>query len=112
MIQIEDPSQNVKMSHEAMNKIINRLFITPPWCPDLNPIENAFHLPGVCLRNDANMNKIRRGTYEKLSNRVLTHLINFMRYYRSNKYIYAKTNRYCEQNERTTKAPLGNGHNF
>ena len=76
-LQDEDPSQNCKMSQEAMNKIPYRLLMIPPRSPDLNPMENIFHLVGVCLRKYAIMKKIKRETYEQFCNRVLTHFITF-----------------------------------
>ena len=52
-LQCGDPSQNCKMSQESMNKISCRLFQITPQPPYLNPINNIFHLVGVCLRKDA-----------------------------------------------------------
>ena len=74
-LQDEDPSHNCKISQEAMNKTPYRLFMMPPWSPDLNPIENIFHLIGVFLRKDAIMKKIKIETYKQFCNRVLTHFL-------------------------------------
>ena len=52
-------SHNCKMSQESMDKIPYRLFMTPPWSPDLNSIENIFHHVGVCLRKDVIMKNIK-----------------------------------------------------
>ena len=48
-LQDGDPSQNCKMSQEAMDKIPYRLFMIPPPSLDLNSIENVFHLVGMCV---------------------------------------------------------------
>ena len=69
------PPRNCKISQEAMNKIPYRLFMMPPRSPDLNPIENIFHLVGVFLRKDAIMKKIKRETYKQFCNRVLTQFL-------------------------------------
>ena len=75
-LQDEDPPpRNCKISQEAMNKIPYRLFMMPPRSPDLNPIENIFHLVGVFLRKDAIMKKIKRETYKQFCNRVLTQFL-------------------------------------
>ena len=75
-LQDEDPSQNCKMSQEAMNKIPYKVFMMPPRSTDLNPIKNIF-LVGVFLRKDAIMKKIKRETYKQFCNHVLTHFITF-----------------------------------
>ena len=75
-LQDGDPSQNCKMSQEAMDKISYRLLMISP-SPDLNPIENIFHLVGVCLRKDAIMKKVKIETYEQFCNRVTNTLRNF-----------------------------------
>ena len=43
-IQDGDPSQNSAVAKKALNKIGAKLFPIPPRSPDLNPIENFFHL--------------------------------------------------------------------
>ena len=43
-IQDGDPSQNSAVARKALNRIGAKLFSIPPRTPDLNPIENAFHL--------------------------------------------------------------------
>ena len=76
-LQDKDPSQNCKISQEAMNKIPYRLFMIPPQSPDLNPIKNIFYLAGIFLTKDAIMKKIKRETYKQFCNSVLTHFITF-----------------------------------
>ena len=49
-LQDGDPSQNCKISREAMEKVGCRLFKMPARSLDLNPIENVFHLIGKKLR--------------------------------------------------------------
>ena len=43
-IQDGDPSQNSAVARKALNRIGAKLFSIPPRSPDLNPIENVFHL--------------------------------------------------------------------
>ena len=49
-LQDGDPSQNSKAAKAAMDSIGCRLFTIPPRSPDLNPIENIFHLIGKVLK--------------------------------------------------------------
>ena len=43
-LQDGDPCQNSGMAKEAMLRVNATLFPIPPRSPDLNPIENFFHL--------------------------------------------------------------------
>ena len=43
----------------------------PPRSPDLNPIENLFHLVDKKLSEDAKKEKIEHQTYEQFSRRVI-----------------------------------------
>lgn len=76
-LQDGDPSQNCRMSLDAMNKIPCRLFHIPPRSPDLNPIENIFHLVGKKLRKDAKDKNIKKETFNEFSFRVKQTLLNF-----------------------------------
>ena len=77
-LQDEALSQKCKMSQDAMDKIACRLFRIPPRSPDINLIENIFHLVGVCLGKDAIKKKIKKERPMKTSVFVLlTHFITF-----------------------------------
>ena len=76
-LQDGDPSQNCILSKDAMDAIPCRLFKIPPRSPDLNPIENIFHLVGAQLRKDAREQEIGRETYEQFCHRIKRTMINF-----------------------------------
>ena len=62
-IQDGDPSQNSAVAKKTLNKIGAKLFPIPPHSPDLNPIENFFHLIKRKLTKEAKEKKI---TYETI----------------------------------------------
>ena len=43
-LQDGDPSQNSKAAHKALARSHSELLKIPPRSPDLNPIENIFHI--------------------------------------------------------------------
>lgn len=47
-----DPSQNSAVAQEMIDNLGEEFVPTPPWSPDLNPIENLFHLTGRALIED------------------------------------------------------------
>ena len=52
-LQDDGPRQNLKVAHKAIESIGCRLFEIPPRSPDINPIENMFHLILCQLTEDA-----------------------------------------------------------
>ena len=76
-LQDGDPSQNCKLSRDAMDAVPCRLFKIPARSPDLNPIENVFHLVGKQLRKDALEKQIQDETFEQFSARVKQTLLAF-----------------------------------
>ena len=66
-----DPSQTSKKAMRALEEIECDLHGIPPRSPDLNLIENAFHLVKKRLEKDAIEQKIRRETFDEFKNRVL-----------------------------------------
>ena len=52
-VQDGDPSQNSKLARASMDKADAQLLQIPARSPDLNPIENFFHLVSEGLRTDA-----------------------------------------------------------
>ena len=52
-VQDGDPSQNSRKAKEALSRAKAKIFAIPPRSPDLNPIENLFHLTNKELRRSA-----------------------------------------------------------
>lgn len=76
-LQDGDPSQNSKIACDAMEAVGCRLFKIPARSPDLNPIENIFHLIGKYLKRDAINKNIEHETYEEFSKRARQAVLNF-----------------------------------
>ena len=76
-LQDGDPSQNSAMAREAMDSVGCRVFKIPARSPDLNPIENIFHLIGKQLKKDALEKKLNRETYSQFCTRVRRTVKNF-----------------------------------
>ena len=70
-LQDGNPSQNSKAAREAMARCHSELLKIPPRSPDLNPIENIFHIVSKKLEKDALEKKnITRESYEQFCERV------------------------------------------
>jgi hypothetical protein len=69
-LQDGDPSQNSKRARETWESYGFSMFAIPPRSPDLNPIENVFHLMGKKIRKDAIDMNLERETYEQFCVRV------------------------------------------
>ena len=52
-LQDRDPSRNSKSVHDAMARCHSEVLKIPPRSPDLNPIENIFHIVSRKLEKDA-----------------------------------------------------------
>ena len=52
-VQDGDPSQNLELAIDALKRVKAKVFKSPPRSPDLNPIENVFHLAKNSLKNSA-----------------------------------------------------------
>ena len=76
-LQDGDPSQNSKPALEVMERVGCRLFKIPARSPDLNPIENIFHLIGKRLREQALKNRIERETFQQFVNRAVHMCLTF-----------------------------------
>ena len=76
-LQDGDPSQNCKISTEPMEKVGCRLFKIPARSPDLNPIENGFHLIGKKLREDAVSRNLTKETFRQFSKRIIHTVLTF-----------------------------------
>ena len=71
------PRQNSKMAMRAIEKVGAKVFRIPARSPDLNPIENFFHLVSVKLNNDAIEKKITKESIQEFSSRVRESMQNF-----------------------------------
>ena len=69
-LQDGDPSQNSCKARSAWDQIGARKFSIPARSPDLNPIENIFHIVKKKLHQDALEMKIEREDFDEFSARV------------------------------------------
>ena len=76
-VQDGDPSQNSKLAKQEMSKLDVVLMHIPARSPDLNPIENLFHLMDKKLRIDAITQNITHETYLEFCDRVVETLGQF-----------------------------------
>lgn len=72
-----DPSQNSKRAKKAIARINAKLFKIPPRSPDLNPIENVFHLVRRRLDKEAQNKRITSETKDQFADRVKQNLADF-----------------------------------
>ena len=77
ILQDGDPSQNSRMAQDAMDAIPCRLLKIPDRSPDLNPIENVFHLVGKQLRKDAIEKNISKENFQQFCWRIKKNLLSF-----------------------------------
>ena len=71
------PSQNSKRALASIDQTNAKLFSIPPRSPDLNPIENVFHLVKKRLQSDAVDNNITHETHDRFVQRVKDTLCQF-----------------------------------
>ena len=76
-LQDGDPSQNSKKAKDAMDDVTARKFSIPPRSPDINPIENIFHLVKRKLAFDAIEKNIKRESPKQFTERVRETMKNF-----------------------------------
>ena len=76
-LQDGDPSQNCKISREAMRKVGCRLFKIRARSSDLNPIENVLLLIGKKLREDAVSRNLTKETFRQFSKRIIRTVLAF-----------------------------------
>lgn len=69
-LQDGDPSQNSAVAQQAMRRTKAQLLSIPPRSPDLNPIENIFHLVSDQLRTDAIRNNLTSESFLHFQDRV------------------------------------------
>ena len=66
-----DPSQTSRLARDALEEIEAEFHEIPPRSPDLNPIENIFHLVKRYLESEAISRNITRESFEEFQARVL-----------------------------------------
>ena len=76
-LQDGDPSQNSAAAKTAMRSIRAKLLSIPARSPDLNLIENLFHLVKNQLNNDAIVQNIKKENFQEFSAQVQSTILNF-----------------------------------
>lgn len=76
-IQDGDPSQNCAAVRKMLTLKDAELLPIPPRSPDINPIENFFHLVKLQLQRQAIELNITKETYEEFSARVIRTILDF-----------------------------------
>ena len=76
-VQDNDPSQNSKKAKEALAEVKAYQFSIPARSPDLNPIENVFHLASKKIIKDGKTQRIESETFEQFSRRCKKTLLEF-----------------------------------
>ena len=70
-VQDGDPSQNSGPAKAAIKRVKGKLLSIPARSPDLNPIENLFHLVKRQLKREAIQKRIEREDYEQFKARIV-----------------------------------------
>ena len=76
-LQDGDPRQNSAAAKRALDDVDAKLFSIPPRSPDINPIENLFHLIQSKLDRDALERNITNENFERFSERVKETMENY-----------------------------------
>ena len=76
-VQDNDPSQNSALAKEALKEVKAQQFHIPARSPDLNPIENVFHLISKKIRVEAKLKHIERENFGQFSERCKRNLRDF-----------------------------------
>ena len=76
-LQDGDPRQNSKLAKDTMRSLGIECYGIPARSPDLNPIENVFHLVDIALAEEAVKKNIISETFEEFSTRVRNCMLTF-----------------------------------
>jgi hypothetical protein len=76
-VQDNDPSQNSSVAKQAFVDVNAHLFKIPPRSPDLNPIENIFHLAAKKIKSDGKKLNIQTESFVQFSQRCKQALLEF-----------------------------------
>ena len=79
-LQDGDPVQNSALAKQAFKDVGAFMFSIPPRSPDLNPIENLFHLVSKQLEKDALEMEIKYENFDQFSKRVKNTMMNFSKH--------------------------------
>ena len=71
------PIQNSAITQEILGFLNAKLVSIPARSPDLNPIENLFHLVGREVERDSIARKLTSQTIEEFEERVRNNIVNF-----------------------------------
>ena len=69
-LQDGDPRQNAKIAKTSWEKLGTEMYEIPARSPDINPIENIFHIVRNQLKENALQQKIKNESYTEFSKRV------------------------------------------
>ena len=72
-----DPCQTSKVALDAIEECGLKFLNSPPRSPDINPIENVFHIVKVALIKEAMEQKISKESFLQFKERVVKHLKNY-----------------------------------
>ncbi len=70
-IQDGDPSQNSSAAQTAMTKVNAQLLAIPPRSPDLNRIENFFHIVSENLREESILQQCTKESFDDFKARII-----------------------------------------
>ena len=71
------PRQNCRVALDTIQNVGGLVFSIPPRSPDINPIENFFHLVSKQLRRQAIQRNITRESFVQFSDRVRDVVLNY-----------------------------------
>ena len=71
-----DPCQTSKVALDAVDECGLQFLSIPPRSPDINPIENVFHIVKLALKKEAMEQKISKESFLQFKERVIKHLKN------------------------------------
>ena len=76
-LQDGDPSQNSAVACRALDEIGAIIFAIPSCSPDLNPIENFFHIISMELKKDTISRRIQSNSFEQFSGGIRRIIMEF-----------------------------------
>lgn len=70
-LQDGDPSQNSAAARRAMARVRAQLLAIPPRSPDINAVENIFHLVSEQMKKDAIYNNLTKESFQQFQDRII-----------------------------------------
>lgn len=71
-VQDGDPSQNSAAAKRALRRVNGQIMTIPARSPDINPIENIFHLVSRDLRQNAISRRLSRESFQDFEDRIIS----------------------------------------